>query len=72
MATNPSIVDTAEAAFFGGQLADSDPQVDAAIEAELGRQRDKLELIASENIVSTAVLQAQGSVLTNKYAEGYP
>jgi len=61
-----------DAAFFGGQLADADPAVDAAITAELGRQSDKLELIASENIVSTAVLQAQGSILTNKYAEGYP
>lgn len=59
-------------AFFGGALSEADPEVDAAITAELGRQRDKLELIASENIVSTAVLQAQGSVLTNKYAEGYP
>ncbi|WP_242116416.1 serine hydroxymethyltransferase [Sphingomonas lacusdianchii] len=59
-------------AFFGGALALTDPEVAAAIDAELGRQRDKLELIASENIVSTAVLQAQGSVLTNKYAEGYP
>ncbi|MGN6818054.1 MAG: serine hydroxymethyltransferase [Sphingomonas sp.] len=59
-------------AFFGGQLADSDPAIHAAIGAELDRQRDKLELIASENIVSTAVLQAQGSILTNKYAEGYP
>ena len=58
--------------FFGGALADSDPAVHAAIDAELGRQQHKLELIASENIVSTAVLQAQGSVLTNKYAEGYP
>lgn len=72
MATQPRSVDTVEPTFFGGQLADTDPQVDAAIEAELGRQRDKLELIASENIVSTAVLRAQGSVLTNKYAEGYP
>ena len=62
----------ATAAFFGGALREADPEVDAAINAELGRQRDKLELIASENIVSTAVLQAQGSVLTNKYAEGYP
>ncbi|WP_129793937.1 serine hydroxymethyltransferase [Sphingosinicella sp. CPCC 101087] len=61
-----------DTAFFGGQLADADPAVDAAITAELGRQSDKLELIASENIVSTAVLQAQGSILTNKYAEGYP
>ena len=49
-----------------------DPVVAAAIDAELNRQRNKLELIASENIVSTAVMTAQGSVLTNKYAEGYP
>ena len=49
-----------------------DPEVPAAIDAELNRQRNKLELIASENIVSTAVMTAQGSVLTNKYAEGYP
>lgn len=49
-----------------------DPEVQAAINQELGRQRDKLEMIASENIVSKAVMQAQGSVLTNKYAEGYP
>ena len=49
-----------------------DPEVKAAIDQELGRQRDKLEMIASENIVSKAVMQAQGSVLTNKYAEGYP
>jgi glycine hydroxymethyltransferase len=62
----------AKAIFFGGQLSDIDPAVHASIEAELSRQQDKLELIASENIVSTAVLQAQGSILTNKYAEGYP
>lgn len=49
-----------------------DPEINAAINQELGRQRDKLEMIASENIVSKAVMQAQGSVLTNKYAEGYP
>ncbi len=54
------------------ELQKVDPQVFAAIEGELNRQRDKLELIASENIVSRAVLEAQGSVLTNKYAEGYP
>ena len=53
-------------------LKAGDPQVAEAIESELGRQRSKLELIASENIVSPAVLAAQGSVLTNKYAEGYP
>ena len=53
-------------------LADRDPFIAAAISRELGRQRDQIELIASENIVSPAVLEAQGSVLTNKYAEGYP
>ncbi|HET6523103.1 MAG TPA: serine hydroxymethyltransferase [Sphingopyxis sp.] len=58
--------------FFGSDLGLIDPEVDIAIQAELDRQRTKLELIASENIVSTAVLQAQGSILTNKYAEGYP
>ena len=53
-------------------LKQSDPQIAAAIDHELNRQRTKLELIASENIVSRAVMEAQGSVLTNKYAEGYP
>ena len=62
----------ADSQFFTRGLADSDPQVAHAIDAELGRQRDEIELIASENIVSKAVLEAQGSVLTNKYAEGYP
>jgi glycine hydroxymethyltransferase len=58
--------------FFSATLAESDPDVAEAIEQELGRQRHEIELIASENIVSRAVLEAQGSVLTNKYAEGYP
>ena len=58
--------------FFSASLADVDPQIADAIDKELGRQRDEIELIASENIVSQAVLEAQGSVLTNKYAEGYP
>src|ERR1700710_3300749 len=58
--------------FFGATLADSDPEIARSIELELGRQRDEIELIASENIVSRAVLEAQGSVMTNKYAEGYP
>jgi glycine hydroxymethyltransferase len=58
--------------FFDASLAETDPQVFLAVEAELERQRTQIELIASENIVSLAVLQAQGSVLTNKYAEGYP
>ena len=54
------------------KLHDVDAELAAALDAELDRQRNKLELIASENIVSTAVMEAQGSVLTNKYAEGYP
>jgi glycine hydroxymethyltransferase len=58
--------------FFSAPLAETDPELAAAIRAELGRQRDGIELIASENNVSAAVLEAQGSVLTNKYAEGYP
>ncbi len=58
--------------FFGAPLASSDPALFAAIGKELERQQDQIELIASENIVSKAVLEAQGSVLTNKYAEGYP
>jgi len=61
-----------EAAFFTRSVADTDPELAAAIDQELGRQRDEIELIASENIVSKAVLDAQGSVMTNKYAEGYP
>ena len=59
-------------AFFSGDLAETDPDLSAAVQAELRRQQEKIELIASENIVSRAVLTAQGSVLTNKYAEGYP
>ncbi len=58
--------------FFGASLADRDPDLAKTIELELGRQRDEIELIASENIVSRAVMEAQGSVMTNKYAEGYP
>jgi len=58
--------------FFNAKLAQADPEIAAAIEGELGRQRHEIELIASENIVSRAVLEAQGSVMTNKYAEGYP
>ena len=58
--------------FFGATLAQTDPELAAAIGHELVRQQDGIELIASENIVSAAVLEAQGSVLTNKYAEGYP
>ncbi len=58
--------------FFTQSLADRDPELFGSIRDELGRQRDEIELIASENIVSAAVLEAQGSVMTNKYAEGYP
>ena len=57
--------------FFNADLADTDPALAQAIDKELTRQRDEIELIASENIVSWAVMQAQGSVMTNKYAEGY-
>ncbi len=57
--------------FFNNNLADTDPEIAAAISDELMRQQDQIEMIASENIVSNAVLEAQGSVLTNKYAEGY-
>jgi glycine hydroxymethyltransferase len=58
--------------FFTQSLSDRDPELFGSIQDELGRQRDEIELIASENIVSRAVLEAQGSVMTNKYAEGYP
>ena len=58
--------------FFSAALSESDPEIAEAIRLELCRQRDEIELIASENIVSRAVLEAQGSVLTNKYAEGLP
>ncbi|MFQ5622849.1 MAG: serine hydroxymethyltransferase [Paracoccaceae bacterium] len=61
-----------DAGFFTEDLSSRDPDIFGAIENELGRQRDEIELIASENIVSRAVMQAQGSVMTNKYAEGYP
>ena len=59
-------------AFFTAGLKEADPEIAGAITGELGRQRHEIELIASENIVSRAVLEAQGSVMTNKYAEGYP
>ena len=58
--------------FFGAGVSEADPAVAAVLDRELRRQQDQIELIASENIVSRAVLEAQGSVLTNKYAEGYP
>ncbi len=72
MATAPELTDVQPAGFFTRSLADADPRVAAAIAAELDREQTQIELIASENIVSQAVLEAQGSVLTNKYAEGYP
>ncbi|RAP40123.1 serine hydroxymethyltransferase [Rhodovulum viride] len=61
-----------DSGFFQDDLATRDPEIAKAIGLELGRQRDEIELIASENIVSRAVMEAQGSVMTNKYAEGYP
>ena len=62
----------AASAFFTQPLEAADPEIFGAIRSELGRQRHEIELIASENIVSRAVLEAQGSIMTNKYAEGYP
>jgi glycine hydroxymethyltransferase len=63
---------TSDNAFFSEPLQSRDPELFSAMQKELGRQQAQIELIASENIVSRAVLEAQGSVLTNKYAEGYP
>jgi glycine hydroxymethyltransferase len=63
---------TRDPGFFTEELESRDPELFASIESELKRQQDEIELIASENIVSRAVMQAQGSVMTNKYAEGYP
>ena len=70
-----STVDAAKmshSGFFSAPIAESDPELNIAMRGELSRQQDQIELIASENIVSQAVLEASGSVLTNKYAEGYP
>src|SRR6266403_4661101 len=74
MSSTSSSAQTASApdSFFTAMLDRADPDIAAAIRGELGRQRHEIELIASENIVSRAVLEAQGSVLTNKYAEGLP
>ena len=69
---HPPLSDVQPDGFFTRRLADADPEVAAGIAAELLREQIQIELIASENIVSRAVLEAQGSVLTNKYAEGYP
>ena len=70
--TDPAMGTPTTPDFFSAGLAESDPEIAAAIAGELGREQHEIELIASENIVSRAVLEAQGSVLTNKYAEGYP
>ncbi|PYF03815.1 serine hydroxymethyltransferase [Rhodopseudomonas faecalis] len=70
--STPATSASATDSFFSTSLEQADPEIAAAIKGELGRQRHEIELIASENIVSRAVLEAQGSVLTNKYAEGYP
>ena len=70
--TDPSRAHADVANLFTASLAEADPEVADVIKRELSRQRDEIELLASENIVSKAVLEAQGSVLTNKYAEGLP
>ena len=73
MSTQPNtLADIRKDGFFTQNLAESDPAVFVGVEQELDRERHQIELIASENIVSKAVLEAQGSVFTNKYAEGYP
>src|SRR3984957_17058442 len=71
-AGEPSATSTNAASLFSARLDATDPQLAEALALGLGRQRDDIELIASENYVSRAVLEAQGSVLTNKYAEGLP
>ncbi len=72
MSLPASVLTRPQDAFFGTGLQSADPEIFSAIGKELGRQQHEIELIASENIVSKAVLEAQGSILTNKYAEGYP
>jgi len=72
MSNDSAAAQSFSTSFFGNSLAETDPAIAGAIGKELGRQRHEIELIASENIVSRAVLEAQGSVMTNKYAEGYP
>lgn len=72
MSTNPADIAHPLDGFWNDDLATADPEIAEAIGKELKRQQDKIELIASENIASRAVLEATGSVLTNKYAEGYP
>ena len=72
MPNTKPISSVTQSGFFTASLADSDPAIKASVDQELSRQQNQIELIASENIVSRAVLEAQGTVLTNKYAEGYP
>jgi glycine hydroxymethyltransferase len=72
MSVSQASAGPAAAALFNAPLSEIDPEIADVVRLELGRQRDEIELIASENIVSRAVLEAQGSVLTNKYAEGLP
>ena len=72
MSTHPDTFSNPMDGFWNDTLAQADPEIAAAVSKELARQRDKIELIASENIASRAVLEATGSVFTNKYAEGYP
>ena len=72
MSSESEYVNAQYQGFFEDSLSKTDPELFKAIKAELNRQQEHIELIASENIVSQAVLEAQGSVLTNKYAEGYP
>jgi len=69
---NPTSATSSLPKTFTGSLADVDPEIADVLEKELGRQRNTLEMIASENFVPHAILETQGSVLTNKYAEGYP
>jgi glycine hydroxymethyltransferase len=72
MSQSSVLAGSRELAFFGTPLAEGDPAIAEFIGKELARQQHQIELIASENIVSRAVLEAQGTILTNKYAEGYP
>ena len=72
MSSESEYINAQQQGFFEDSLSKADPELFKAIKEELNRQQEHIELIASENIVSQAVLEAQGSVLTNKYAEGYP
>ena len=72
MSESKQLSDAGQNRFFDEPVATRDPAIAKVIDLEMGRQKTQIELIASENIVSRAVLETQGSVLTNKYAEGYP